>query len=73
MVESHDIFPNLDYVCDRAEMVRRLSERQFPDTNRLSVLGSVIMKCWELKFCSLRDVVESIITESPAPQVFIDE
>jgi serine/threonine protein kinase len=60
MVAGHDIFPALHYACDRAEIVRRLWERKFPDTSELPVLGSVISKCWNLECDSMVDIVDCI-------------
>jgi hypothetical protein len=64
MVTGHDLFPELDYTRDRAEIVRRLQERKFPDTGELPVLGSVITKCWNLQYYSMADVIEGIDAES---------
>jgi serine/threonine protein kinase len=64
MVTGHDLFPELDYTRDRAEIVRRLQERKFPDTSELPVLGSVITKCWNLQYYSMADVIEGIDAES---------
>jgi serine/threonine protein kinase len=49
MVTGHDIFPELRYSRDKEEIIRRLREREFPDTGELKVLGPVISKCWNLE------------------------
>ena len=64
MVAGHDLFPELDYTSDEANIVRRIREREFPDTSELPVLASVITKCWNLEYDSMADVIEGIDAES---------
>jgi hypothetical protein len=63
MVTGHDIFPKLRYSRDKEEIIRRLREREFPDTGELKVLGPVIAKCWNLEYGSMKDIVEGIDAE----------
>ena len=65
MVERHDVFfPELDYDRDHAEIVRRLREKEFPDTSEFPALGSVIRKCWNLEYDSMADVIEGVNAEN---------
>ena len=64
MVTGLDIFPELDYDLDRAEIIECLRERKFLDTSELPVLRSVITKCWNLEHGYMTDVIEDIDSES---------
>ena len=66
MVTGHDVFePELQYDRDEEEIIRRLRSKEFPDTSELPVLGSVITKCWNLKYQSMVDIVEDLNAERP--------
>jgi hypothetical protein len=64
MVTGDDVFPELDYGRDRAEIIERLWERKLPDTSELPVLRSVITKCWNLEYDCMADVIEGIDAKS---------
>ena len=64
MVVGHDVFsPELHYDRDRVEIIRRLRDKEFPDTREFPVLGSVITRCWNLEYDSMADVIEGIDAE----------
>ena len=69
MVGGEDLFPELDYKKDRAEIVGRFMEKRFPDTSSLLVLGDVILDCWNLRFATMEEVLERIVAERDAAQV----
>ena len=64
MTVGHDLFPELDYKSDEAEIIRRLREKKFPDTGELPILGAVVEKCWNLEYASMGDILEGIDAES---------
>ena len=63
MIVGHDIFPELDYEKDNDEIVRRLRDKEFPDTRNFSALGDVILKCWKLEYASMQDVLDAVEAE----------
>lgn len=64
MVVGLDIFPELDYEKDNDEIIRRLREKEFPNTIDFPVLGLVTLKCWKLQNQSMQDVVNAIVSET---------
>jgi hypothetical protein len=48
---------------DREEIRRRITRRQFPATNGLRVLSSVVAKCWDGEFDTMAEVRRAIETE----------
>ena len=64
MVTGHDLFPEMDYTRDRAEIAWRLRQRRFSDIRELSVVRSVVTRCWNVEYDSMVDVIEGIDAES---------
>ena len=60
MIVGHDLFPELDYKSDRAEIIRRLRQKKFPDTRELPILGFVVGKCWHLEYDSMADILKGV-------------
>ena len=63
MVSGHDLFPELDGDHEKEGIRHRFQEKKFPDTSELLVLRTVIMKCWNLEYSSMAEVIEGIDTE----------
>lgn len=57
---SNGLFAELERKHDDEEIRRRLKEREMPDTGNLSALGSVIQKCWTLKYQSMEEILEDL-------------
>ncbi|KAL2349609.1 hypothetical protein BJ546DRAFT_725179 [Cryomyces antarcticus] len=55
-----NLFPELNYTHDRAEIKRRLQQSESPDTRRLPALGPVMLECLNLEYASMTDVVNGI-------------
>jgi serine/threonine protein kinase len=64
MVIGHDLFPEMDYTRDRAEIAWRLRQRRFSDIRELSVVRSVVTRCWNVEYDSMVNVIEGIDAES---------
>jgi serine/threonine protein kinase len=64
IVTGHDLFPEMDYTRDRAEIAWRLRQRRFSDIRELSVVRSVVTRCWNVEYDSMVDVIEGIDAES---------
>jgi len=60
MIVGHDVFPELDYEKDKDEIVRRLRDKEFPDTSKFPALGEVVLNCWKLQYETMRDVGDAI-------------
>ncbi len=66
MFSGHDVsHPELNYDRDEEEIIRRLREKEFPDTSELPGPGSLITKCWHLEYESMTDVIAAIDADSP--------
>ena len=63
MVTGHDPWPDLREPEDREQIKQRIIDGDFPNTAQLRVLGSVIDKCWHVRFGSMNEVKNAIDSE----------
>jgi serine/threonine protein kinase len=63
MISGQEPWPELKEPHDREEIRRRITRRQFPATNGLRVLSSVVAKCWDGEFDTMAEVRRAIETE----------
>ena len=64
MVTCEEPWPDLREPDDREEIKKRIQAKDFPDTSLLPVLGSIISRCWHVKFLSMTEVWYAIEAES---------
>jgi serine/threonine protein kinase len=60
MISGNEPWPELEEPKDRLEIRERIVNRQFPDTQELSILGEIVTKCWNEGFDSMADVRRAI-------------
>jgi serine/threonine protein kinase len=63
MVTGRDPWPELRDPEDREAIKKRIREKDFPDTSRLSSLGDIVSKCWNVDFTSMTEVKQAIEAE----------
>lgn len=63
MVTSQEPWPELREPEDDDEIVKRIREKDFPDLSVLPVLGSVILKCWNVEVKTMTEVKHAIEAE----------
>ncbi|KER00924.1 hypothetical protein AUEXF2481DRAFT_25201 [Aureobasidium subglaciale EXF-2481] len=64
MVSGQQPWPELEEPKDREEIRGKIARREFPNTRVLDVLGSVIERCWSLRFTSMTEIKHAIEKES---------
>lgn len=68
MVTGMDLWPELEYMKDRTEIVRRLRGGEMPDVAEMKVLGEVARKCWALEYESMQEVGVAVEEERLASE-----
>jgi hypothetical protein len=63
MISGEEPWPELREPQDREEIRSRITRRQFPATDGLRVLSSVVARCWNGDFVSMAEVRRAIQTE----------
>lgn len=63
MISAEEPWPELGEPKDRLEIRERIVNRQFPDTKKLEILGSVVAKCWSGEFDSMTEIRHAIEDE----------